>query len=378
MPATTNRLALTYPVPADANNVPADLKRIADALDLVVITYAQGTLSTRPAAGTAGRLYTATDSTPNVIYYDTGSVWSILNPNPQALLTAKGDILAASASNTAVKVAIGTDGQALTARSADAGGVGWENTLGLSLSLTGAISATRTVGATVSGPPTTGTFAVGDFNIGQDATTWVCTVAGTPGTWKQAGNNTTNGIGSLVIPGFATPTRSINDTTNTNFINSGETDYPFTVAAPILVKGLGVICTSSGITFRLGLRTSTDAGMPGALLADAGQLVSNTGSIVATIPGGGVTLLPGIIYWATFSQDPTHSAGYYCISSAKTAPIQLPYTSSTPTNYDPTNTVIALANISGSGYPFVANFTATPSPVIYGNNAAPPMQWLVA
>jgi hypothetical protein len=48
---------------------------------------------------------------------------------------------------------------------------------------TGAIAATRYVGATASGAPVSGTFAVGDFIVDQTGKIWVCTVAGTPGTW---------------------------------------------------------------------------------------------------------------------------------------------------------------------------------------------------
>ena len=49
--------------------------------------------------------------------------------------------------------------------------------------LTGATTATRYVGGTTNGAPVSGTFAVGDFIIDQTATIWVCTTAGTPGTW---------------------------------------------------------------------------------------------------------------------------------------------------------------------------------------------------
>ena len=49
--------------------------------------------------------------------------------------------------------------------------------------LTGATAATRYVGGTTNGAPTSGTFAVGDFIVDQTATIWVCTTAGTPGTW---------------------------------------------------------------------------------------------------------------------------------------------------------------------------------------------------
>lgn len=52
--------------------------------------------------------------------------------------------------------------------------------------LTGAVAASRYVGATVSGAPVSGTFLVGDFIIDQSAKVWICTVAGTPGTWVSA------------------------------------------------------------------------------------------------------------------------------------------------------------------------------------------------
>ena len=53
--------------------------------------------------------------------------------------------------------------------------------------LTGATAASRYVGATTSGAPVSGTFAVGDFIIDQTGSIYICTTAGTPGTWTQAG-----------------------------------------------------------------------------------------------------------------------------------------------------------------------------------------------
>jgi len=53
--------------------------------------------------------------------------------------------------------------------------------------LPGATSASRHAGATASGAPTTGTFAVGDYVVDQTGAMYVCTVAGTPGTWQIVG-----------------------------------------------------------------------------------------------------------------------------------------------------------------------------------------------
>jgi hypothetical protein len=53
--------------------------------------------------------------------------------------------------------------------------------------LTGATAASRYVGATASGAPVSGTFLLGDFVIDQTGKVYVCTTAGTPGTWTQVG-----------------------------------------------------------------------------------------------------------------------------------------------------------------------------------------------
>lgn len=48
---------------------------------------------------------------------------------------------------------------------------------------TGAPNPGKFVGVTGTGAPTSGTFAVGDFVVTQNGHMWVCTAAGTPGTW---------------------------------------------------------------------------------------------------------------------------------------------------------------------------------------------------
>ena len=55
--------------------------------------------------------------------------------------------------------------------------------------LPGAVAATRYVGATASGAPATGTFAVGDFVVDQTGAIYICTVSGTPGTWWSTISN---------------------------------------------------------------------------------------------------------------------------------------------------------------------------------------------
>jgi hypothetical protein len=51
--------------------------------------------------------------------------------------------------------------------------------------LTGATTASRYAGATTSGAPVSGAFVVGDFIIARNGGIWICTEAGSPGSWAE-------------------------------------------------------------------------------------------------------------------------------------------------------------------------------------------------
>lgn len=54
--------------------------------------------------------------------------------------------------------------------------------------LTGITQTGRLIGATASGAPASGTWAQCDFAVDAAGKIWICTVAGTPGTWVQSGS----------------------------------------------------------------------------------------------------------------------------------------------------------------------------------------------
>lgn len=67
--------------------------------------------------------------------------------------------------------------------------------------LTGATAASRYVGATASGAPGSGTFLLGDFVVDQSGSFWVCTVAGSPGTWTHVSGGGGGGGSPLTTKG---------------------------------------------------------------------------------------------------------------------------------------------------------------------------------
>ena len=114
--------------------------------------------------------------------------------------------------------------------------------------LTGATAATRYVGGTASGAPASGTFAVGDFIVDQTGDIWVCTAAGTPGTWTNATGTMPLSVVASASTITATPgyLHAITGTTTINTINGG------VAGATIILYGSGqaaytpVILSNSG------------------------------------------------------------------------------------------------------------------------------------
>lgn len=147
--------------------------------------------------------------------------------------------------------------------------------------LTGATSASRYVGSTNSGSPSSGTFMVGDFIIDQSGKVWICTAAGTPGTWSQASvaletttpPPTTNTTGSVL--GVATTaarsdhTHKIGLHASTHATGGTDPITPTSIGAvkqftPQTLTDAATIATdaSTGIHFRVTLAGNRTLGVP--------------------------------------------------------------------------------------------------------------------
>jgi hypothetical protein len=134
---------------------------------------------------------------------------------------------------------------------------------GQPLGLTGAVSATRYVGGTASVAPTTGTFAVGDFVITQAGGIYVCTAAGTPGTWVAVSGGTGGAASLLAVHAYAPGADgAVGVTYSTTFVDLDATNAAVTFTAPasgnVLVRLTAT--TSGGVAatdYFWGLREST-------------------------------------------------------------------------------------------------------------------------
>jgi hypothetical protein len=186
----------------NAQPVPADFSP-ADIPDGYIWVDSNGSIGGLPTGATAVFTNSAptTSLTTGTVWVDKDATAITANPFiPQALINAKGDLIAGSANDTATILAIGTNGYVLAASSATTSGLVWTDTAASTQTLTNkSISlATNTI---------TGTFA--EFNTAvtdHDLVSLTSTSTLTNKTLTSPAINT----GTLTNPLLSSPEESIN------------------------------------------------------------------------------------------------------------------------------------------------------------------------
>lgn len=165
--------------------------------------------------------------------------------------------------------------------------------------LTGATAATRFVGGTTSGSPASGTFAKGDYVIAQDGNIWICTVAGSPGTWTSVSGggsfiplSTVTTKGDLIaatgsaavtrVPVGANNTVLVADSTQIAGVKWANVTSLSSIATDPIWTAKGQLAVATGSAAAVALPVGSDGQL---LVADSTQ---TDGVKWATVPVGSV------------------------------------------------------------------------------------------
>jgi hypothetical protein len=126
---------------------------------------------------------------------------------------------------------------------------------------TGAANATRLMGSTTSGAPTTGTFSLADIVVDQTGQIWICTAAGTPGTWVAVG--LTQGLMSVPI---TTTSNGTATTGTTDTLDAVLGNYQFTAVSGrryrVVMSGLIGNSDTAAVSYAVRVRNSGSASTP--------------------------------------------------------------------------------------------------------------------
>ena len=121
--------------------------------------------------------------------------------------------------------------------------------------LTGATSFSRYAGSTNGGAPTSGTFLIGDFVVDRTGKIWICTAAGSPGTWTAV---TSPVVAPLVLQTGSDSTQGIVVQANSPTQTADLQNWKDSTGNKLLEIGAGGVVTStldsSGAAFRISVQ----------------------------------------------------------------------------------------------------------------------------
>lgn len=173
--------------------------------------------------------------------------------------------------------------------------------------LTGATAASRYVGATASGAPTSGTFNTGDFCEDQTGTIWLCTTGGTPGTWQALAVQGSEATGGLSVAGLGLGITSMPFLVfNTESVATGNEKLLLMLCTASVTKTitkLGTFVGIAGVTPGTGVNVmaifNASGGTQLGITSDMTTAMESTGQCEGTLTSS-ASIVAGTNYYLTF------------------------------------------------------------------------------
>ena len=179
--------------------------------------------------------------------------------------------------------------------------------------ITGATANSRYAGATVSGPPASGTFALGDMVPDQAGKIWICTAAGTPGTWALSGPPS-----SAQLSGWLAATidpMAVSAATGSASVPADDTFVGGLIYLPVPVSstGMSMFCVASAGTVNHFWGALVSATAAGTTVTATAATADSHSSIAATTPvhlpwASGPIAVPAGYYYLGYACDWTTDA----------------------------------------------------------------------
>lgn len=172
------------------------------------------------------------------------------NAIQNAIVDAKGDLIGATAADTPARLAVGTNGQVLTADSTAATGLAWASGGGMTSLASGSLSGASVTLSSISGLYNNLVLVLRDFYASSNFSVYITVNSVADYTFVQHSTNNTSGAGSnsntevgQIV--FVTSNAQMLNSDNNNFATINFFDYANTVSRKCIQSNSGYLTSTS-------------------------------------------------------------------------------------------------------------------------------------